>query len=300
MRTLLLSITMTLVTVTSFSQTPQSNFSFADSSAVWTQCHTIFLEGPQGTWGVQQTDTYRANQDSFFNNLSYQKITSGFVSASAFVRQDSTRKIFLYDLELQSDRMIYDFGLNQGDTLRLYKPASFFQGADTLKLVVDSTDSVVYGVSRKRMFMRCITGTYCSWFTNDIIIEGIGSLNSHFLSPYIYEFLSIPGEAFRLLNFEENGSTYSFSDSCGTVDISEISSNKIKIYPNPFFNQLTFSHADNAQTTISLYNFLGQRVLQQTFTKSTTINTEQLSEGIYFYELWSNKGTLKTGKLVKQ
>lgn len=300
MKTLLLSVILTVVSVTSFSQTPQTNFHFADSTAVWTQCHSIFLEGPQGISAIEQTDVYRVGKDSFFNNLSYQKITSGFVSASAFVRKDSTGKVFLYDLELQSDRMIYDFGLNQGDTLRLYKPASFFQGEDTLKLVVDSTDSVVYGVTRKRMFMRCVTGTYCSWFTNDVVIEGIGSLHSHFLSPYIYEFLSIPGEAFRLLDFAENGNTYSFSDSCGIVDVSEISSSKIKTHPNPFSNQLTFSLAGKVPTTVFLYDFLGQQVLQQTFTNSTTLNTEQLADGIYFYELRSNKRTLKTGKVVKQ
>ncbi len=299
MKIILLSIALTLAGVTSFSQTPQSNFRFADSTAVWTQCHRIFLEGPQGTSASYQTDVYRVNQDSFFNNFNYQKITPGLVSSSAFVRKDSTRKIFLYDLELQSDRMIYDFSLNQGDTLRLYKPVSFFQGEDTLKLVVDSTDSVVYGVARKRMFMRCITGAYCSWFTNDVVIEGIGSLNSHFLSPYIYEFLFIPGDAFRLLNFEENGNTYSFSDSCGTVDIPEISSNNIKIFPNPANSTLHVTGA-TLENTFSLYNFLGQQILQQTFTNTATINTEQLAVGIYFYELRNDKGIIKTGKVVKQ
>ncbi len=74
----------------------------------------------------------------------------------------------------------------------------------------------------------------------------------------------------------------------------------VSLFPNPFSNQLTFSLAANEQTTVSLYNFLGQQVLQQTFTNSTTVNTEQLVDGIYFYELRSNKGTLKTGKVVKQ
>jgi hypothetical protein len=76
--------------------------------------------------------------------------------------------------------------------------------------------------------------------------------------------------------------------------------NEISLSPNPFSNKLSFSIANNEQTTISLYNFLGQQILQQTFTNSTTINTEQLADGIYFYELRSSKGTLKAGKLVKQ
>ena len=84
------------------------------------------------------------------------------------------------------------------------------------------------------------------------------------------------------------------------VGIQETQSVDVSLFPNPFSTQLTFSLADNEQITISLFNFLGQQVLRQTFTNSTTINTAQLADGIYFYALRSNKGTLKTGKLVKQ
>ena len=72
------------------------------------------------------------------------------------------------------------------------------------------------------------------------------------------------------------------------------------IHPNPFSSQLTFSLAANKQTTVSLYNFVGQQILQQTFTNTTTINAEQLADGIYFYELRNHKGAIKTGKVVKQ
>jgi hypothetical protein len=75
---------------------------------------------------------------------------------------------------------------------------------------------------------------------------------------------------------------------------------KIEVYPNPFSDQLTFSYSHNNQSAISLYNFLGQQILQRTITNSTTINTEQLANGIYFYELHNAKGTIKTGKVVKQ
>ncbi|HOZ82009.1 MAG TPA: T9SS type A sorting domain-containing protein [Bacteroidia bacterium] len=74
----------------------------------------------------------------------------------------------------------------------------------------------------------------------------------------------------------------------------------VSLYPNPFSSQLTFSLASNEKTTASLYNFVGQRVLQQTFSNSTTINTEQLPEGIYYYALHNYKGVFKTGKVIKQ
>lgn len=76
--------------------------------------------------------------------------------------------------------------------------------------------------------------------------------------------------------------------------------NAVSIFPNPFSGLVTFRLADKEPATVSLYNFLGQPVLQQSFTNSVTLHTDYLADGIYFYELRSNKGTLKTGKVVKQ
>lgn len=74
----------------------------------------------------------------------------------------------------------------------------------------------------------------------------------------------------------------------------------LKVYPSPFSNQFTVGLSNNKQTTISLFNFLGQQVLQQTFTNSATINTEQLADGIYFYELRNDKGLVTNGKVIRQ
>jgi hypothetical protein len=45
--------------------------------------------------------------------------------------------------------------------------------------------------------------------------------------------------------------------------------------------------------------------LEQSFTKSTSINTEQLAKGIYLYEVRNNPdsyrdGVIKKGKVVKE
>ncbi|WP_162147257.1 T9SS type A sorting domain-containing protein [Flavobacterium enshiense] len=72
-------------------------------------------------------------------------------------------------------------------------------------------------------------------------------------------------------------------------------------FPNPFNDQLTLRIPGGELTTIYLYDFLGSLVLQETTTKnSIIINTDQLVDGIYFYELRSDKGRLKAGKLIKQ
>lgn len=85
-----------------------------------------------------------------------------------------------------------------------------------------------------------------------------------------------------------------------TTGLNDLIENNISLYPNPFSNQLAFTLANNETTTVSLYNLFGQQVLHQTFTNSTTLNTEQLVSGIYFYELRDSKGAVKTGKVVKE
>lgn len=84
------------------------------------------------------------------------------------------------------------------------------------------------------------------------------------------------------------------------VGITEVKEADIKILPNPFISQLTISLLSNQQTTVVLYNFIGRQVLQQTFATTTTINTEEIASGMYFYELRNERGVFKTGKVVKQ
>jgi regulatory protein YycH of two-component signal transduction system YycFG len=88
---------------------------------------------------------------------------------------------------------------------------------------------------------------------------------------------------------------------CSLTGIESLdNSSFFKLYPNPFSTQINFQFTDNLPAKIILYDFLGQQILQKTFTNSTTINTEQLANGIYFYELLNDKRIVKTGKVVKQ
>lgn len=84
------------------------------------------------------------------------------------------------------------------------------------------------------------------------------------------------------------------------IDNQEFAYETISVSPNPFCTQLSFSLVDNQQASLTLYNFLGQQMLQKTFTNSATLNTELLANGIYFYELRTVNGLQKTGRVIKQ
>lgn len=84
--------------------------------------------------------------------------------------------------------------------------------------------------------------------------------------------------------------------------LSEIVSvkNKLSIYPNPFTDQLTVKLNSNDQAEFYLYNVLSQKINQQSFVHSFSINTELLSAGIYFYEVRNKNGVIEKGKLIKE
>ncbi len=86
-----------------------------------------------------------------------------------------------------------------------------------------------------------------------------------------------------------------------TTRVNEINQNISEtIFPNPFSDNLNVTVNENEQSQIILYDILSRKLLQQTFTNSTTLNTEQLANGIYIYELRTMNGVIKKGKIIKQ
>lgn len=167
----------------------QTDLRFADSTAVWNLAETAYLEtiDSPGIDGIPRTKVYHVEKDTFFNNHSYQKIMPQGWQRN-LIRKDSTGRVYWFDHASGADKLIYDFGLEKGDTITL-DTKSDWEWSDTLvTLVVDSVDSVFYGTWRKRLFLQCNSPHPCTWDgTYDTWIEGIGSLRSYFLRPYAYE-----------------------------------------------------------------------------------------------------------------
>jgi N-acetylneuraminic acid mutarotase len=93
-------------------------------------------------------------------------------------------------------------------------------------------------------------------------------------------------------------------DSACTTGIEELSNNKINIdfFPNPFTDKTTLTITGNPQNTVlNIFNIQGQKVKSLFIGNATemVIDRDDLSEGIYFYELIdSNSKPIATGKMV--
>ncbi|MBK8847595.1 MAG: T9SS type A sorting domain-containing protein [Bacteroidetes bacterium] len=74
---------------------------------------------------------------------------------------------------------------------------------------------------------------------------------------------------------------------------------EIKIYPNPLDNKLNITISNHEFSEIIIYDIASRKLLQEKFTNSISINTEQLAKGIYLYEVRNKNGVIKKGKVVK-
>lgn len=90
------------------------------------------------------------------------------------------------------------------------------------------------------------------------------------------------------------------SSNISGISTSQPSSNLVKIYPNPFKDELSVMYPDISEQEITLYDVCSRPLLHQKISKSTTLNTSFLASGIYFYRVMSRNVIIESGKLIKQ
>ncbi len=129
---------------------------------------------------------------------------------------------------------------------------------------------------------------------------------------------ALPNTGWTFLNWTDNGNIISTNSSLsylvnyGTNLVANFSStsnineegelkNKIQISPNPFTAQTTLQ-TDKIfkNATLTLYNSLGQQVRQvnNISGQTVTIQRNNLSSGLYYFQLTNNNQTIATDKLV--
>lgn len=97
--------------------------------------------------------------------------------------------------------------------------------------------------------------------------------------------------------------TVEFIESYGDIITSitdNISEYSVKLYPNPFTNQITADFSGNDKATLTLYDQLSRQMLHQSIHESATIDTEHLPKGLYLYEVRQDHRMIGAGKLIKQ
>lgn len=311
MRTQLL-IFATIISFTSYGQTSVYH-PFPDSSAIWNIsaqgcCWNLCPSPPTVNPVLGDFNfSYSIIGDTIINSITYHKLLKSgtehehcafgnfidnWYSFSDYVgafRQDTAmRKLFLVMPSNNTECLLYDFNLTVGDSV----------GGGCLGFspcaAISSIDSILIGNSLRRRFNLSTPFPYT-------IIEGIGSTSGLLepLCPFEY--------SGTLKCFSQNGETL-YPDtvtSCQLLtSIKNVSANSssTKVFPNPFHTSTTFEvNSDFKNAELKIYNTFGVQVRQVKITsQNTTINRDELSDGIYFFKAISKSGRTLNGKFIVQ
>ncbi len=289
-----------LLSLQSFSQT---NFRFADSTAQWNVLSTSYnIIGQK----VLQTEILKVTSDTLIQGYPYQKVESTFFPLySYYLRRDSLNRIFVRRPGA-SDCLLYDFSVVPGDTIRYLE-------YDAIAAVIDSVDSVYIDHYRKRIYVRYsydTTSFQVGTCYPRIWVDGIGTLDDHFLWPGGGAHLA-DYPPYTLLCFFENGqllyhdSLYQECeiDTTISVGIKYIQEQIVQISPNPTTSFITIQSENSfpEQTSFQLFDVTGRMILQKQITdKSTRIDLNEVSKGMYLYHLSASGQKISSGKIVEE
>jgi hypothetical protein len=225
-----------------------------------------------------------------------QMIHSYDSTGPVFLRYDTLVKKVYYLAGIDStERLIYDFALQVGDTIPMQSP--YFPGA-----FIDSIDTItVFGVQVKRFFVD-IGNSGFDFF--NYIVEGMGGTNG--LLYFRPEFGSLSGGTFTtLLNcFQFGDSTYFLGNiECPFIDfVSAVrpldKQASLMISPNPTHDLFTITiNQDLLNVTFTLIDCLGR--VSQSFKLTELSSTAKLNApGIYFWRIEDGVRLIKTGRLI--
>ena len=202
-----------------------------------------------------------------------------------FIREDSTKKVWLRRITDDEEVLLYDFTLAAGDSIKL--------GYDLLYYYVDSiTTEVINDAPRKKYWI-----SYEEYDWQDTWIEGIGS-NRGILSSGSAGVVG--GWDWALCMWEAEELIYmnpSFNACYLITGINEFENPIFQIYPNPTKNFITIKNPQiRPIKSITLIDMNGHIVKHFNSVK-TTLNISDINPGVYLLEISFGAGVV-TKKIV--
>jgi hypothetical protein len=283
----------------------QTYKAFPDSNAKWTVSSVVGF--------VSSTiSIYQVKNDSVYNSFTYKKYfrvsdtSINPVSSQLFaiVRQDiPAKKVYAIQSGTNSEKLIYDFSLNTGDSVSVYTFENFFSGSHKLK--VCSKDSLlVNGAYRKRIALISYSGSCPGYPFTEYWIEGIGSsygiFNSGIGDVYVTD-VCYP----ELLCHKKNGTLEYINpayNSCfhtctGTgLKSPDLQHSLPDVSPNP---ATEFLKINNDAELCEISDVSG-RVLRSECPDNGVIKLTGLEKGVYLIRLLKNNKLISTHRFVKE
>ncbi len=281
------------------------------------QVNTYFLNNPQwkidlhvysgmDCFGFHDVYNYNETGDTVIGSFTYKKILKKGIhetinsmcnptSSTNFINtgpscclRSAGKQMYIVEAGNTTEELLYDFNLNVGDTL----PPSYSHPAAQI-ITVTAIDSIFtpYGFRKK----YSLSGT-----SSLFLYEGIGS-SAGLIEGFDEIFLSGTCD---LICFSLNDVRYvpTAGGSCniflGLNDIEQQGNSTA--FPNPFSKSTSIQLNHTLKNaSLNLFNSTGRKVRCLSFSgDKVAIERENLSEGMYYYQVVQEDGKIVNGKLL--
>ncbi len=250
------------------------------STTIQAQSYASML-AKKGTWKVTfcspktcNTDFYSSAEDTTIDGKKYRFLIDFHFNKAVVVREDTLQgKVYfryLYGQRKNTDVLMYDYSLNQNDTINIFNPNSPIPEDSLGPYIVQVVDTLMTEKGpRKRLQLQRIADS-SNYFVHTTWLEGVGSLsyiNTPSAGPDRFGF----GEL-TCFSFENEEEVYrsDFSKQfniCdtntrltqGTTSLAALEKQELSIFPNPFTNEISI-HATKEISSIEIYDVYGQIV----------------------------------------
>ncbi len=305
---LILLLTIVFILLFQFKINAQQYHPFPEENAYWT-----VAEFDQQIW-AWDTYIYTVKGDTSLNNKSYKKIfrlndipgtADTLWELHSFMRQEPENKkvwFIRHYMGESTEKLGYDFDAQIGDTV--YLPAFDYENiGDSIFVLIDPIwDSSLLnnGEYRKNYFYASI---YPGIDLDPYVIEGVGTQRTPF--PNLFYFDAFHQSMMYCLEVDGEHLLGDTTYLCGfTVDITENQINEQITIRNDIKNKkisITIEEGSLNDVNIKIFNTVGNVVITEQISQLTnehTINTSQLSTGVYIVLILQTNSNLCTTKKV--
>lgn len=322
-------------------------FPTSADSVSWGMIQSNGSMGPGSVWGVNQFPfEYRLAGTDTIQQQVYQQLYKDSTLIGA-IREDSTKKVWFhrYNTPLTIDDvakavplgttvLLYDFGLQLGDTVtQFHTVGHFFAASSSTNVVVGIDSTLLMDGSYRRSLkikMHYLDNNQDSTTAEVFWVEGIGMMSDDHRQALTHQPLSnltsnggagplgsIGSYSYRIARASYGQAIYCFKQrdsfllgydglpqctppATNSVSTLAATATTVNIRPNPFSTQTTFDLGRSFSTLrLELYSSTGQLLHQQTGSGSSlTLNRGQLPSGLYLYRLYGAEQLLGVGKIA--
>lgn len=296
MKKLLIILFLTIISLATFSQ---QYYPLIEEERTWNVMNVVPIWGPPID-SSYYTVSYLISGDSILNNTEYKKLYSSYEeipinwNLNGFIREDSVRRVWYMRVVDTSEVLLYDFSLQEGDSIKLGIDTTFYYKVDSI------TTEIVSDSLRKKYWI-----SQNDFYWKETWIEGIGS-NKGIIGSAMAS--AVGGWTWLLCMSDSENLIYMNPDfeSCYIVtDVEEVQSHVLRIYPNPFLDKITIdffdTNIDKSKITLNVYNSTGEEIINmpELEINQLSINFSNEPSGIYYLIIKDKNKILQTQKIIK-